>query len=645
MSTTQINVPDIGADSAEVIEVLVSVGEEISEEQSIIVLESDKASLEVPAPCAGVITSISVSVGDELSEGDLIAEVETAGQADAQTSAEAPEQTAAPEEQPDEAPVESSNPVETASTTSVIAYTVPDIGSDESEVIELSVSVGDSISEGDTICVAESDKASLEIPAEADGKVVSLAIAVGDTIGQGNALIELEVTQSAPTEAVKTEAPVETSNVEAVPEAAPVVSSEPVEKTFSVPDLGSDSAEVIELSVAAGDQIEEGDTICVAESDKASLEVPAEATGKVLSLGIAVGDNISKGDTLISLEVIEKTATEPATNTIEATAAVSVPQQASSPQPKVEAQAQVTAPAGAGGNVYAGPAVRKLARELGVDLSKVPATGVRGRIVKEDLHNYVKKAIKGESAASGSGIPAAPKVDWAKFGSVRTEAMTKIHKVTADNMSRCWLNVPHVTQFDNADVTDYEDYRQKLKAEGESKGIKMTPVAFLVKLAANTLREVPKFNSSIHEDGKTIVFREYCHIGLAVDTPAGLMVPVIRDADTKDIWEIASDIIELATKAKEGKLKPNEMQGSCFTISSLGALGGTGFTPIVPSPQVGILGVSKTAIQPVWDGESFVPRKLMPLALSYDHRAVNGGDAGRFLTYLVEQFGSLDNLW
>jgi len=539
VSTTQINTPDIGADSAEVIEILVAEGEQISEDQSVIVLESDKASMEVPAPGTGKVLKIHVQVGDQLAEGDLIAELVSTDAA-VEENAPAAETAKAVSEAAIESPQENSNstPATEAepTTTSVIAYQVPDIGSDESEIIELSIAVGDSISEGDTICVAESDKASLEIPAEADGKVISIAIAVGDTVGQGDALFELEVTQTA----------------------------QPPTKIAATP------------------------------SNSENNQAPVVAA-KVVSAPVA--------------------------------------------------QATVAAPAGASGSVYAGPAVRKLARELGVDLTKVPATGTRGRIVKDDLHNYVKNALKaGGSTDTGSGVPAAPIVNWSKFGEIRTEPMTKIQKITADNISRCWLNVPHVTQFDNADVTDVEEYRQGLKEEGAAKGIKMSPVAFMVKLTAKALRENPKFNSSIHEDGHTIVYRDYCHIGLAVDTPAGLMVPVIRDVDTKDIWELAADIIELATKAKEGKLKPNEMQGASFTISSLGAIGGTGFTPIVASPQVGILGVSKTSIQPVWDGKAFIPRKLMPLALSYDHRAVNGGDAGRFLTYLVEQFAIVDNL-
>lgn len=635
MSTTQIRVPDIGADSAEVIEILVSDGEQIAEEQSILVLESDKASMEVPAPCAGELVKILVKVGDELAEGELIAEILNSDGAAVVTET-AEETPQAAEEQTTTVSVAS---VSAVSETSVVAYQVPDIGSDSAEIIEISIAVGDSLSDGDTICVAESDKASVEIPAESDGVVTSIAISVGDNIGQGDALIELEIT-SAVEPSSAAEAIVEIAEQPA--QVAEPVQAEPSEQSFLVPDLGSDTAEVIEINVAVGDEISEGDTICVAESDKASLEVPAEIGGKVLSLHVNVGDNIAEGGKFIDLLVQPKAEEPPKALSAEAPAVQE--KVAVVPATTVTAQA-TTAPVGAGGQVYAGPAVRKLARELGVDLTKVASTGTRGRILKDDLHNFVKKALQSGGATSGGeGVPAAPKVNWAKFGDIRTEPMSKIQRVTADNMSRCWLNVPHVTQFDDADVTDIETYRQGLKTEGEERGVKMTPVAFMIKLAAKALRESPKFNSSIHEDGKSLVFRDYCHIGLAVDTPAGLMVPVIRDADQKDIWELASDVMEMATKAKEGKLKPNEMQGACFTISSLGAMGGKGFTPIVPSPQVGILGVSKTSIQPIWDGSSFVPRKMMPLALSYDHRAVNGGDAGRFMTYLVEQFGSVDNL-
>lgn len=636
MSTTQIRVPDIGADAAEVIEILVAEGEQITEEQSVIVLESDKASMEVPAPATGEVTKLHIKVGDELSEGDLIADLVSEAAAASVAAPEKTEPEAAKVSPAEEVPAEPQ-----ATQSSVVAYQVPDIGSDTAEVIEVLVSVGDEISEGDSICVAESDKASLEVPAEVGGVVESISVTVGQEISQGDALVEIKVTAMVqPVEQATESSPAETKTEAAVEQPTP--SGEPTEESFLVPDIGSDSAEVIEVNLSVGDEVSEGDTICVAESDKASLEVPVEADGKVLAIHVEVGANISQGDKLIDILVQPKAApVSSAELSPEKDATTSAP----APTAAQAAPARATAaPAGAGGAVYAGPAVRKLARELGVDLTKVSATGTRGRILKDDLHNYVKNALKSGATGGGEGVPAAPKVDWSKFGDVRVEPMSKIQRVTADNMSRCWLNVPHVTQFDDADVTEVEDYRKSLKAESEERGVKMTPVAFLVKLAAKALEENPKFNSSIHEDGKTLVYRNYCHIGLAVDTPKGLMVPVIRDAGQKDIWQLAEEIIDLATKAKEGKLKPNEMQGACFTISSLGAIGGKGFTPIVPSPQVGILGVSKTSIQPVWDGSAFAPRKLMPLALSYDHRAVNGGDAGRFLTYLVELFSGVENL-
>jgi pyruvate dehydrogenase E2 component (dihydrolipoamide acetyltransferase) len=292
-----------------------------------------------------------------------------------------------------------------------------------------------------------------------------------------------------------------------------------------------------------------------------------------------------------------------------------------------------------------------LARELGVDLALVPSTGPKGRIVKEDVHNYVKTTIQGAAKAApapavavGSGIPQVPAVDFAKFGEIETEKLSKIAKLTAANMQRSWLNVPHVTQFDDVDITELEDFRKEMKAEAEKQGVKLTPLPFMLKALAHALKANPKFCSSISADGEEVIFKKYVHIGMAVDTPAGLVVPVLRDVDKKSIYEISNEVIELATKAKNRKLKPAEMQGACFTISSLGGIGGTGFTPIVNTPEVGILGVSKMSIQPVWNGSEFVPRKMLPVALSYDHRAINGGDAGRFLTYFNQLMSDIRRL-
>ena len=296
--------------------------------------------------------------------------------------------------------------------------------------------------------------------------------------------------------------------------------------------------------------------------------------------------------------------------------------------------------------VYAGPAVRKLARELGVDLAKVTGSGPRERVLKEDVQGFVQRALSGKvpAAATGAGLPTVPDVDFSAFGAIETVPRTKLDKLTAANMQRSWLNVPHVTQFDDADITDLEAFRKSMKGEAEQRGTRLTPMPFLLKACATALRDNPKFNASVTADGENLVYKHYVHIGMAVDTPVGLMVPVIRDVDRKSIWELADEVVELAEKARERKLKPAEMQGGCFTISSLGNIGGNGFSPIVNTPEVGILGVSRAAVKPVWDGQAFQPRTLLPLSLSYDHRVINGGDAGRFCTQLVTLLGDIRRL-
>ena len=650
MSIEIVKVPDLGADSAEVTEILVSVGDKIEVEDSICVMESDKASLEVPSPVSGTIKAIQVKVGDALAEGADLIEVEVASaeseeaQAESALAEESTEGSDGPAaDVSDEAPAEESAESEKL-------FQIPDIGSDTADVTEIVVAVGDEVAEGDSLIVAESDKASLEVPAEAAGVVVALHLAEGDKISQGQDLVTLKIASESSSASVSDESAsqdVDTSDSTAQEEpASEAEEAAPVE--FLVPDMGSDDAEIIEIPVAVGDSVDEGDTLAVVETDKASVEVPAESAGEILELHIAVGDKISQGDKLVTIKSVQAKKPEaPAAK--EAAAPAPAKEEAKAPEPnKAPASAGKTPepePVGSA-DVHAGPAVRKLARELGVDLRKVKGAGNRGRVIKDDVHAFVKQALKsGGAATGGAGIPAIPGVDWSQFGEVDIQPMSKINKVTADNMSRNWLNVPHVTQFDNADVTDLEEYRGYLKAEAAARGIKMTPVAFLLRAAAVALGENPKFNTAIHENGEDLVERKFCHISIAVDTPRGLMVPVIRDVDKKDIWELAKEVSSFAAKAKDGKLSPKEMQGASFTISSLGAIGGTGFTPIVPAPQVGILGVSKTSIQPVWDGSTFVPRKLMPLALSYDHRVVNGGDAGRFMTCLVEVLGDIERIW
>lgn len=563
MSIETIKVPDLGgADTVEVIEVCVAVGDVVSVEDSLVVLESDKASMEVPSPAAGTISAIAVNEGDSISEGAVLVEIET-GAADAQSKTEAGATKAGPDDGDEPAgkedkaapqsPPESVDAVIDASPgaaskagggakTSLSMVTVPDLGGpEEVTVIEVCVGEGDDVAEGDSLVVLESDKASMEVPSPAAGKVVSVVVKEGQQAAPGADLLQLEVMSS--------EEP-------AAAEESPVAQKAKAPAAVEAEAASSDSREIPTPSFAK------------AEPDRKHAAVQ------------------------------DKTST--------------------------------------GSGIYAGPAVRKLAREMGIALESVNGTGPRKRITKDDLKAFVKTALTAAPAApaGGSGIPPVPAVDFSKFGDVRIEPMSKIQRVTVESMHRSWLNVPHVTQFDEVDVTDLEEFRNSLKAEAEQRGVKVTPVAFLLKACANALLQHPRFNASLHSDGESIVYKQYVHIGLAVDTPQGLVVPVIRDVDKKSVWQLAAESAELAQKAKDRKLTPNEMQGGCFTISSLGSIGGQGFTPIVNTPEVAILAVSRLAVKPVWNGSEFLPRKMLPLSLSYDHRAVNGADCGRFFTYL-----------
>ena len=539
--------------------------------------------------------------------------------------------------------------------------TIPDLGgADSVEVIELCVSVGDSVEQEESLVVLESDKASMDVPSPFDGAVVKYLVAEGDTVKVGDAIAEVETTASEAiaeqtVKEVVEEAPAEPVPVEAAveaPQAAAV--SETSEQIALVPDIGSDDkVELIEISVSVGDQVEEGDTLVVLESDKATMDVPSTLTGTVKAFIAKEGDKLATGDQVALIEVTssaQAVVEAPAPTAQVEPAKAADPASASSPAPAVTAAPAATAAvSNDSSDVYAGPSVRLLARELGVDLGQVAGTGPRSRIQKDDVNNFVKTALKsggngGSASASGAGIPQVPAVDFSQFGEIETVKLSKIQKITADNMQRNWLNVPHVTQFDDADITELEVFRKSLKLEGEKKGIKVTPVAFIIKAAAAALAANPEFNRSLAGDGENYVQKHYINIGMAVDTPRGLVVPVIKDADKKGIWEISADVIAMATLAREGKLKPSDMQGGCFTISSLGAIGGNGFTPIVNSPEVGILGVSKSQMKPVWDGSDFQPKLMLPLALSYDHRVINGGDAGRFMSYLVKVLSDIRHM-
>jgi len=537
---------------------------------------------------------------------------------------------------------------------------VPDLGgADQVDVIEIAVSVGDTVAEEDALIVVEGDKASMDVPAPVAGKILSISVKEGDKVSEGDVIGEIETDAAEEEEeksseaekAEKEEAPAEEE--EAEEEASEGGEGEEKEETVKVPDLGgADSVDVIEICVQPGDQVAEGDSLIVVEGDKASMDVPSPSAGTVVSIAVKEGDKVSTGDDLGVLKVVsggapkKKAEEKPAPKKEEkpSAEAAAVPEEPSAlPQRDHKLERDLTASA----EVYAGPAVRKLARELGVTLSKVKPTGPRNRVSKDDLHAYIKEQVqKAESGAAGvgAGLPPMPEIDFSQFGPVNVEPMSKIHKITAANMVRNSLNVPHVTQFDDADITELEEFRKSLKAEAEKRGVKLTPVPFLLKAAAAALRAEPSFNVSLHNDGEHIVRKDYVHIGMAVDTPKGLMVPVIRDVNKKGLYELAEEATAMALAARDGKLKPKDMQGACFTISSLGAIGGTGFTPIVNAPEVGILGVSRLAVKPVWNGKEFVPRQMLPLALSYDHRAVNGGDAGRFLTYLASVLGDVRRL-
>ena len=564
---------------------------------------------------------------------------------------------------------------------------VPDMGGAvDVEVIEICVAVGDVISEGDSIVVVETDKASMEIPASIAGVIKSIALKEGDTCSLGDLMVEIE-TDSTPDKGkkaepqvlaqaevqVKVEMAVEplAAVIADAPVQAPVAESEPaLEQLALVPDLGGAvDVEVIEVSVKVGDELAEGDSLIVLETDKASMEIPVEFAGTVLQINVAEGTKLNVGDTIavlatraqanapeVMVDVKAASAASEALAPVPAVAqtpvaapkAVQAPNLSAAPNvtvAKVEPVAEVVN-AGITGAVHAGPAVRMLARELGVDLSKVPATGPRDRLLKEDIQAFVKQQMQQPTAQSmqGHGIEQPPAIDFSQFGSIDRIKMTKVQRITAQNMTRSWLNVPHVTQFDHADITDLEVFRKGLKAEAELKGTKVTPLPFMLKACAMALRQYPQFNVSLDNDGEHIVQKHYINIGIAVDTPAGLMVPVIRDVDQKSIWQLAEEVIAMGAKAKDKKLMPADMQGGCFTISSLGGIGGTAFTPIVNTPEVAILGVSKADMQPRWDGTEFQPRLMMPLCLSYDHRAVNGADAARFTQYLAKVLGDIRHL-
>lgn len=539
--------------------------------------------------------------------------------------------------------------------------TIPDLGDSEAvEVIEVLVSPGDDIQENDSLVVLETDKAAMEIPATSAGTVKEVLVKVGDTVSQGDEIVVLETAARASDETVEAKEPEAKSEVkteaketeaESVATEAVAETTESVVEDVVVPDLGTDDAvEVIDILVAVGDEVNADDGLITLETDKAAMDVPAPFAGKITDIKISVGDKVSTGSVIMSAETaaapkatVATEASKPAQTKTESRQddnkepAATAPSTSSSLSNEAKS-APPSANSKDNSEVYAGPAVRKLARQLGVDLTQVNGTGTKNRILKEDVHAFVKNLMQGGGASVAAGgafsLPTIKDIDFSQFGDIEEVEMTKLHQVTSRNMAQNWLTVPHVTQFEEADVTELEEFRAAQRTLSEKKGIKLSPLPFIVKACARALQEFPQFNVSLHSSGTKYIQKKYIHIGVAVATPAGLMVPVVKNVDQKSVWEIAAEIAELSNLAKERKLTKELMEGGCFTVSSLGNLGGVGFTPIVNAPEVAILGVSKTVVKPVWMNNEFVPRKILPFSLSYDHRAVNGVDGGLFCNYL-----------
>ncbi|MFI8225482.1 dihydrolipoyllysine-residue acetyltransferase [Pseudomonas sp. NPDC085632] len=638
-----IRVPDIGSGEGEVIELFVKVGDRIEADQSILTLESDKASMEVPAPKAGVIKSLKVKLGDRLKEGDELLELEVEGAAEA-----APAPAAAPaakaEAKPAAAPAAAA-PAAAPAAASVQQVHVPDIGSSgKAQIIEIQVKVGDKVEADQSLITLESDKASMEIPSPAAGVVKAISVKLNDEVGTGDLILDLEVAgAAAPAAAAPAQAAAPAAAAAPAPAAAPAAPVADSVQDIHVPDIGSaGKAKIIEVLVKAGDTVEADQSLITLESDKASMEIPSPAAGVVESVSIKLDDEVGTGDLILKLKV--KGAAPAAAPAPAAAAAPSAPAAPAAAAP-APAAAPAAAPAKPGAKVHAGPAVRQLAREFGVELNAVGASGPHGRILKEDVQVYVKammqKAKEAPAAAAGAtggaGIPPIPVVDFSRFGEIEEVPMTRLMQIGASSLHRSWLNIPHVTQFDSADITELEAFRVAQKAVAEKAGVKLTILPLLLKSCAHMLKELPDFNSSLAPSGKAIIRKKYVNIGFAVDTPDGLLVPVIKNVDQKSLLQLAAEAAALAAKARDKKLTADDMQGACFTISSLGHIGGTGFTPIVNAPEVAILGVSKATIQPVWDGKAFQPKLMLPLSLSYDHRVINGAAAARF----TQRLGSL----
>ncbi|NRA61108.1 MAG: pyruvate dehydrogenase complex dihydrolipoyllysine-residue acetyltransferase [Psychrobium sp.] len=643
-----ILVPDVGGEEVEIIEICVAVGDSIEEEMALITVESDKASMDIPAPFAGTLSELSISVGDKISEGMRIGAMTVAGTVPVAEAASASVVEAAPvaaAAAPDQVVAV------TAAAPSVSAIQevhVPDIGEDgQVEIIEILVNVGDVVAEEDGLITLETDKATMDVPAPFAGTVVEVKVVVGDKVGEGSLIVMLET--SAPAASV-VQAPVVTTSVPAAapaPVVAAPVASAPALQDVAVPDIGEDGeVDVIEVLVSVGDTVAEEDGLITLETDKATMDVPAPFAGVIKELRIAAGGKVSQGTVIAVIEtaggVIETPIAAPV-----ASAPVASPITAPAPKaPPVPAHPSQGVQ-GKRTKAHASPSVRRIAREFGVDLTQVTGTGRKGRVLRDDVQSYVKYELSRPKASvatattgnneGGLSVISVKPVDFSKFGEIEEKKLSRIQKISGPFLHRNWVTIPHVTHFDEADITELEIFRkeQNAIAEKQKLGLKISPLVFIMKAVAKALANHPTFNSSLSADGESLIMKKYIHIGIAVDTPNGLVVPVVRDVDKKGIHELSRELGEISKKARDGKLKAKDMQGGCFTISSLGGIGGTAFTPIVNAPEVAILGVSKSEMKPKWNGKEFIPKLMVPLSTSYDHRVIDGAEAARFSATLA----------
>ncbi len=663
----KIIVPDVGGDEVEVIELCVAVGDNIEADEGVVTVESDKASMDIPAPFEGEIVSLSVSVGDKIKEGDVIGEMKVAngdsadeGASEENASDESSKEDAPKQEAPKDESKSEAAPAASGSS-EVIEVAVPDIGSDdEVDVIDVLVSVGDTIEKEDGLITLETDKATMDVPSTHAGTVKEVFISTGDKVKEGTVVIKLEVagsgsssSESASSDA-SSEASAPAAQESSKQESAPAASASSETIEVAVPDIGEDGeVDVIDVLVSVGDTVEKEDGLITLETDKATMDVPSTHEGTIKEVFIKVGDKVKQGTLVVKLETSGGSSSSAAEKPAEA------PKQEETKQESQQEASQGRSPvppapeAKNTGKAHASPSVRRIAREFGVDLTQVNGSGPKNRILKEDVQAYVKAELAKPRTAAASGsapvgdnvlqiVPVKP-VDHSKFGEIEEQPLSRIQKISGPFLHRNWATIPHVTQFDEADITEVEEFRKEQNAYHAKikSGLKITPLVFVMKAVAKALEKYEVFNSSLSDDGESLIIKKFINIGIAVETPGGLVVPVIRDVNKKGIEQLSQELIETSKKAREGKLKAADMQGGTFTISSLGGIGGTAFTPIVNAPEVAILGVSKSEMKPKWNGKEFEPRLMVPLSLSYDHRVIDGAVGARFSTEVAANLTDL----